>query len=112
VTGANFLRWPAPGSAPAEPETYDLPDPRFRVGQRVRTRWGNGTICGVYHWPLSDGDRAYNVHHDGSSAPPEFGHIFSERGIELLGDDPVVRADEDEGEAGIPASGPQMEMFA
>ena len=49
--------WPFPGSN-TPPPVYDLPPPAFGVGDRVATRWGSGTVCGVCDWPCCDDSRA------------------------------------------------------
>lgn len=104
------LRWPFPGSAPAEPTAYELPEPRFHVGDRVRTRSGHRTVCAVFDWPTCSGARGYNVHHDRSVAPPAFGHLFGEVDIEPLIEAPVAEAED--AESVVQADGPQVEMFA
>jgi hypothetical protein len=51
------------------------------VGDRVTTRWGSATVIAICGWAYDDG-RAILVKHDWSSAPPGFGHTFSDADIE------------------------------
>lgn len=77
------IHWPFP-SQDAPPQAYDLPAPRFAIGNRVTTRWGRGTVIAVHDWPNVSDSRAYSIRHDWSSGPEGFGHIFGEVDIELL----------------------------
>lgn len=86
----------------------NLPPARYAVGDRVRTPWGAGTIARVYSRDHFGHGRAYNVHHDFSSAPPNFGHEFGER--EIL---PLPQQDPEANCNDGPARGlEQLELFA
>jgi hypothetical protein len=61
---------------PDPPE--NLPTALYAVGSEVTTPWGRGTVCRVQNWAFQDRGRSYIVHHEFSSAPPNFGHCFGE----------------------------------
>jgi hypothetical protein len=107
--------WPFPGqNTSLWWECYpphNLPPPRFSEGDRVRTRWGNYSVLSVRdheRW----GSRAYHCRPDGSTAPPGFGHEFSESDMEPLAE---LAAEPDEEDQPAPAAAPrvqQLELFA
>jgi hypothetical protein len=86
----------------------DLPPACYAIGDRVTSKWGNGTICGVEAWAMGDAGRAYNVHHDFSSAPPNFGHCFGEFCLQPLSS----RRAEFPQDVDPAAAVPQLELFA
>ena len=86
--------WPFPGQAEPEGPPKPLPPTRFAVGELVTTRWGRATVIAICDWAYDDG-RAILVKHDWSSAPPGFGHIFSDADIEPRVEQP---SEEDEAE--------------
>jgi hypothetical protein len=95
--------WPFPGQEHLPPPVYDLPPPRFSLGDQVKTRWGNARVIKVLAWPMSAG-RAYLVKHTWSQAPEGFGHAFGENAIEL-------RHKAEQTPITQPASEPQLELF-
>ena len=53
--------------------------PKFNVGARVCSKWGNATVIAVYdREEYGDDDQAYRIKHDWSTSPPNFGHTFYE----------------------------------
>ena len=74
--------WPFPGQDEPHGPPKPLPPTRFSVGDRVNTRWGSATVISICGWAYDD-VRAILVKHDWSSAPPGFGHTFSDADIEL-----------------------------
>lgn len=79
--------WPFPGQASAPwwecYPPHNLPPARFAPGDRVTTRWGTATVLQAYDYEHFDG-RAYQIRYDGSSAPPGFGHRWSEADMQPL----------------------------
>lgn len=79
--------WPFPGQScdrwwEAYPP-HNLPAPRFAVGDRVTTRWGSYTVLSVRDHEFFGG-REYHCRPDGSTAPPGFGHTWSEADMQPL----------------------------
>lgn len=103
------VHWPFPGQDEGPPPVYDLPPPRFAVGDRVITRWGWATVGRVMDWPNCSDTRAYHVRHDWCDSPPGFGHIFGEADMEPLVEPPRTEEPADEPPA---APAPQLELFA
>lgn len=100
--------WPFPGQAEPEGSPKPLPPTRFAVGDLVITRWGRATVIAICDWAYDDG-RAILVKHDWSSAPPGFGHTFSDAEIEPRVEQP---SDEDDDEALQPAGEPRQAVIA
>ncbi len=103
------ILWPFPGHAEPEGPPKPLPPTRFAVGDLVTTRWGRATVIAICDWAYDDG-RAILVKHDGSSAPPGFGHIFCDADIE-----PRVEQsseDDDDDEAFQSAGEPRQAVIA
>lgn len=86
--------WPFPGTDEPHGPPKPLPPTRFAIGDRVTTCWGSATVIAISDWAYDDG-RAILVKHDWSSAPPGFGHSFSDADIEPLVEQPAE--DEDGG---------------
>lgn len=100
--------WPFPGTGELHGPPKPLPPTRFAVGDLVTTRWGRATVIAVCGWAYDDG-RAILVKHDWSSAPPGFGHTFSDADIELR----VEQATEDDdAEVFQPAAQPSQAVAA
>ncbi len=79
--------WPFPGQDEPHGPPKPLPPTRFSVGDRVTTRWGSATVIAICGWAYDDG-RAILVKHDWSSAPPGFGHHYSDADMEPLLEQP------------------------
>lgn len=88
--------------------TEDLPPARYAIGDRVTSSWGRGTVCGVEVWAMGDAGRAYTVHHDFSSAPPNFGHCFGEFHLQPLSSQRVEVPQDVEPATTVP----QLDLFA
>lgn len=100
--------WPFPGADEPHGPPKPLPPTRFAVGDIVTTRWGRATVIAIHDWAYDDG-RAILVKHDWSSAPPGFGHTFSDADIELRVEQP---SEEEDAEAFQPAAEPRQAMAA
>jgi hypothetical protein len=92
--GAMTVHWPFPGDDTPPPPPDDLPPPRFAVGDRVISRWGDATVLAVLDWAGCDDSRMYHIRHDWSGAPEGFGHHKTED--ELQPGRPRVELDDDD----------------
>jgi hypothetical protein len=112
--------WPFPGQEGPWWEAYpphNLPPPRFAPGDRVTTRWGSATVQRVYDCEYFDG-RLYQLRYDwSSSAPPGFGHRWSENDMEQIaeGDQPAQVEADPQPQPPVLSDAPtleQLELFA
>lgn len=100
--------WPFPGTDEPHGPPKPLPPTRFAVGDLVTTGWGRATVIAICGWAYDDG-RAILVKHDWSSAPPGFGHTFSDADIELRVEQP---SDGEDAEEFHPAEEPRRAVTA
>jgi hypothetical protein len=87
------------------PEPPTLRPPKYSVGDRVESRWGDATVIRVLESAGIDGTREYVISHDWSGVDPPFGHQFEEDDLQPGRPRPAPEPDEPRVQTA------QLEMF-